>query len=183
MNIGNKLRHYYGAYKLTLSGEITLASPVPSRLYELAGEPRRRLRELMEAFHEEYPFVAVEIRDTISEGRLCFFSYSSALADGQFLDHLQEWLAKLARAAGEEGAVVVTVNCNGQFSEGGHMKKFRFLNKGLDIQYKITDEYDLPAYAGLARSRYVRFAETAALVLILLWILYDTVAAPGAALI
>ena len=73
------------------------------------------------------------------ETTISLFAYRSACADSLFLDHLKQWLINLARVLYAHHCIV-TIQCNGTIIRDGIARDFYLLNKGEEIQYKITAE-------------------------------------------
>lgn len=174
MSITTKLRHYYGAYRLTLSGDVSISSGSPTVLYELIGEKRDQVQQIIQELAEEYPFLKVAIKDGISESEISFFSYDAAMADDAFLEHFRGWLQRFSECVSENGKNVVTINFSGVICKVCQQQKFRILNKGMDIQYKITGTDKVSLTSGVTHSQYFRYFETILLIVILLYISYSS---------
>ena len=172
MSISKKLRHYYGAYRLTLSGDISVTSGTPVVLYELVGEKRTAVQQIIRELLEEYPFLKVEIKDGISETEISFFSYDAAMADADFLEHFRGWLLRLSECIHEPGKSVVTINFSGVICKMRNRQTFRILNKGMEIQYKITGTDQIAFISGITHSQGFRYFETILMVAVLLYITY-----------
>jgi hypothetical protein len=173
MGFMTKVRHYYGAYRLTLSGDISVSSGSPTVLYELMGERREAVQNIIQEILERYPFLKIDIKDGITETEISFFSYDAAMDDASFLDNFKADLLRLARYLDEGGKASVTINFSGVICQVQDRQRFRMLNKGLDIQYKITAHDRINFVSGLTHSRFFRIFETALIIFLLFYISYD----------
>ncbi|MGE1061100.1 hypothetical protein NXG27_00410 [Megasphaera paucivorans] len=176
MNISRRIYEYYGKYRLTVSGDISIASVNPAVLYELVGEQRRDVEKMIDTLQKQYPFLKVKIKNGINEAEINFFAFGSALSDEAFLDHLQEWLIQTASILTSDPKTVVTINFNGIFFRNRLEEHFRFLNKGMEIQYRITEKKNRTWYDYVSRSSYTRILGTVLLIAALVWFIYNNIA-------
>jgi hypothetical protein len=175
MDIANTLRNYYGKYRLTVSGDISIAAMQPGRIYDLAGAERQLLQQEVAELCHRYPCLQVEIKDGISDAAVSFFAYDGRLDDADFLEHLQQWLNRVAAVLMEQDDVRVTINFSGIFYCQRQEEHFRYLNKGREVQYKLTTVKELGLYEYITKSRTLRIAVTVIAVLVLCWFLYSNV--------
>ena len=175
MDIIKYLRHYYGAYGITVGGAIALATQTPGRIYTLAPEQRRQVEDMLVILRQEYPFFKTEIKEGIMETEITFFSYQSACADGQILEHLCQWLSRVAALFVGDGQTHVTIHCHGTFTQDMEDAEFRMLNKEQDVEYKIISRKRRSLTDILFHSNYTRLALTILLVAVILWSASDVV--------
>lgn len=134
-----KIRHYYGSSYITLAGELNLASESRGRLFTLTPELKQTVNQMISILQEDFPFIRHDIQEGIMETTISLFAYRSACADSLFLNHLKQWLINLARVLYAHHCIV-TIHCNGTIIRDGIARDFCLLNKGEEIQYKITAE-------------------------------------------
>lgn len=171
-----KIRHYYGAYRVTAAGNMVLTSPSREGLFTFSPELRHCLEDRLALLCSEYPFISYEIKENLMETEISLFAYRSACADPQFLDHWRQWLAETTCALTSDGTCIVTIQGNGSLGYQGIVRDFRLLNKGVDVQYKFTAEHSLNLTDQIVSSPFVRMALTVLLVLVLAWCAYDELA-------
>jgi|GEM_PF-841063 hypothetical protein len=169
MNVITMLRQYYGQYRLTLSGYIAISSNDRSRLYEMTQEQQQALDVVIRKMQAVYPFIDVKIKNGVHEKNITFFSDNMGLDDRDFLEHFQQWLVQMTETIRQDKRAVVSINCDGDFTVGRQIKGFRYLNKGLDIKYKVTSTSELSLYKVIMRSRWLRIIETVILAAALIW--------------
>lgn len=168
MNWKKRLRHYYGACRLTLSGDISLAPAQGQLRYELAGEKRQRVLIWIKDICEMYPFLQIQIKDGIREAEISIFAFFCGCADKNFIASFCQSLKALASLLQDDAEAAVTMNFSGTLYLGRQFESFRILNKEVHVQYKITQTKQESFYKGLTRSRYVRIGFTIILVMVLL---------------
>ncbi|WP_294002447.1 hypothetical protein [uncultured Megasphaera sp.] len=167
-----KIRHYYGSSYITLAGELNLASESRGRLFTLTPELKQTVNQMISILQEDFPFIRHDIQEGIMETTISLFAYRSACADSLFLNHLKQWLINLARVLYAHHCIV-TIHCNGTIIRDGIARDFCLLNKGEEIQYKITAERAVTFVQRVLFSPLWRGSLTIILLIVLVWLLYE----------
>lgn len=175
MNWKTRLRHYYGDYRLTISGDISFA-PKQAARYTWSAAVREKLNAWRDSLQQQYPFFKISMKEGIRECEIEFFAFSSACADGEFLEIFCQKLREIALAAREDGQVHVTMNFSGVFSAYKEARHFRILNKKDDVQYQITERKKRPPFDWIARSSYARIGLTILLILAIMQFFWSELA-------
>ncbi len=176
MNWKTRLRHYYGDYRLTLSGEISFA-PRQAVRYIWPEELRKKIETWRDLLQQQYPFLKISMKEGIRECEIEFFTFSSACADSEFLAVFCQRLQEIAAACMEDTAVHVTMNFSGVFSAYKEARHFRILNKKDDVQYQITERKKRPPLDWITHSSYMRLGLTILLILAVMQFLWSELAA------
>ena len=160
MNWKTRLRHYYGDYRLTISGEISFA-PRQAVRYTWPEELRKKIETWRDLLQQQYPFLKISMKEGIRECEIEFFAFSSACADSEFLAVFCQRLQEIAKACMDD-------------KEARH---FRILNKKDDVQYQITERKKRPPFDWITRSSYMRLGLTILLILAVMQLLWSELAA------
>lgn len=167
MNWKTQLRHYYGDYRLTLSGDISLV-PTGNVRYVWSPEVRQQIETWRTTLDEQFPFLKISLKEGIKECEITIFSFSSACADEEFLELFCDYLRRLSDIIRTEENVSVVMNFSGIFFAYREAQHFRILNKRDDIQYKIVEKKPRTAFDCIIRSSYMRIGLTVLLVIAVL---------------
>jgi hypothetical protein len=173
MNLLNKLRHYYGPCRVTVSGDVALMPARQHLRYELTGAKRQAVMDWMAALGRQYPFFKAEINDGISEVEIRFFTFKSGCADREFLVHFCRDLTDLAKLLSGDDTLSVIMNFSGIVYDGADAKHFRVLNKQDAVQYTITKTVRRSFYERVTQSAYIRMVLTAILIAVAAAYIWD----------
>lgn len=164
MNLLNKLRHYYGPCRITVSGDVSLMPARQHLRYELTGDKRQAVMDWIDTVGHQYPFFKVGINDGISEVEIRFFTLQSGCADKEFLAHFCRDLTELAKLLSDDDALSIIMNFSGIVYAGADAKHFRILNKQDAVQYTITKTVQRSFYERVTQSSYIRMVLTVILI-------------------
>lgn len=170
-----KIRHYYGSSYITLAGEISLAPESRGKLFTLTPNLKQTINQMLSVLQEDYPFIRYDIQEGIMETTISLFAYQSACSDSLFLDHLKQWLIQLTRVLYAHHCIV-TIHCNGTIIQDGIAREFCLLNKGEEIQYKITAEKAVTFVQHVMFSPWWRGSLTIILLIVLIWLVWEQLA-------
>ncbi len=176
MNWKTRLRHYYGDYRLTISGEISFA-PKQAVRYTWPATVGKKLDAWRDSLQQQYPFLKISMKEGIRECEIQFFAFSSACADSDFLEIFCQHLREIALIGMEDPQVHVTMNFSGVFSAYKEARHFRILNKKDDVQYQITERKQRMPFDWITRSSYMRLGLTILLILAVMQLLWNELAA------
>lgn len=176
MNWKTRLRHYYGDYRLTISGEISFA-PKQAVRYTWPATIREKVDAWRDSLQQQYPFLKISMKEGIRECEIQFFAFSSACADSDFLEIFCQHLREIALVGMEDPQVHVTMNFSGVFSAYKEARHFRILNKRDDVQYQITERKKRTPFDWITRSSYMRLGLTILLILAVMQLLWNELAA------
>lgn len=172
MNWKARLRHYYGDYRLTISGEILLA-PKKDIRYVWPANVKKELQAWCDSLQQQYPFLKISLKEGIRECEIECFAFSSACADGDFLDIFCQRLREIARFCMDHSDVRVTINVSGVFAAYKEARHFRILNKNDDVQYQMTACKKRTPFDWITRSSYMRIGLTILLILALMQLVWN----------
>ena len=175
MNWKTRLRHYYGDYRLTISGDISFA-PKQALRYTWSAAVRKKLDAWKDSLQQRYPFFKISMKEGIRECEIEFFAFSSACADSEFLEIFCQHLREIALITREDPQVHLTMNFSGVFSAYKEAKHFRILNKKDDVQYQITECKKRTPFDWMMRSSYARIGLTILLILAIMQFVWSELA-------
>ena len=78
MNWKTRLRHYYGDYRLTISGDISFA-PKQAARYTWSAAVREKLNAWRDSLQQQYPFLKISMKEGIRECEIEFFAFCNLI--------------------------------------------------------------------------------------------------------
>lgn len=168
MEYNLQLKHYYGSYRVTVSGDVTFTAKNAGKPFELRGPARTRVLEWRKTLKKSFPFLEIELREGIVETTLTVFASMKGCSDGDFVGSLCQALRSLANALTKYPMRII-MNFSGTIAEGPEAKDFRILNKKTDVQYKFVETRQRTLKDRILHSRTTRVALTILLILFLIW--------------
>lgn len=125
--------------RITLSGEINIMTSNIQESIIVNDDLFLKLNSYANSIKALYPYLKIETVRELHEITIKFFVYNKIFSDEKFLDNFQESLRNLLRNINRLNGLNVKLNICGEISTLSKMDKFRFINSGDEVYYKIID--------------------------------------------
>lgn len=125
--------------KITLSGEINILTTNIQEFIIMNDDLLSKINSYSNSFNELYPYLKIEVVRELHEITIKFFAYNKIFSEEKFVDGFQENLKNLLCNINRFSGLNVKLNVYGEISTLSKMDKFRVINNGGEVYYKITD--------------------------------------------
>lgn len=132
-------KEYVGNNRINVSGELILNDADPAKLLVLSEEEEKRILGLVGDFAKAHQNFKVTTLKGVGEFDIKIFVCDVYTAKTTFMETFRDDLANFVHSLLENKNLVLRLNVFGDFSTKDTMQKFRYLNKGEQVEYKITD--------------------------------------------
>ncbi len=132
-------KEYVGNNRINVSGEIILNDVDPAKLLVLSETEEKRILDLVTTFVKTHQTFKVTTLKGVGEFNIKLFACDVYTAGTTFMEDFRADLEALVRELLQNKELALRLNVFGDFSTLENMRKFRYLNKGEQVEYKITE--------------------------------------------
>ena len=125
---------------LTLSGEIIITPKTTSDKDEIAEFDVTALNRKLDELRHKFGFLRINVIHGLLEINVKFFCSNARINQENFLEEYNECLKNVVMDILQNNKLFVRVNVFGKFETIKKISEYRYLNKGKEVRFAITDE-------------------------------------------